>query len=62
MPKSLGDNRNADNFKTLKANYRVTQKSKPLPNYQKNRIKSCQNLWVGSDLFVKLKYESSTII
>jgi len=40
----------------------VAQKSKPLPNDQKivlNRIKS---LSMRLELFVKLKYESSTII
>ena len=37
--------------------YRVAQKSKPLPNGQKIVLKS-----LTLDLFVKLKYESSTII
>jgi len=41
---------------------RVAQKSKPLANYQKNRIKSYKNLSKRLDLCVKLKYESSTII
>jgi len=39
----------------------VGPKSKQLPNDQKNRIKSYQHLWMRSDLFVKLKYQSSTI-
>jgi len=36
----------------------VAQKSKPLPNYKKNRIKSYYEI----RFIVKLKYESSTII
>ena len=40
--------------------YRVAQKSKPLLNDKKNRIKS--NEWMRLDLFVKLKYQSNYII
>ena len=42
--------------------YRVAQKSKPLPNEQKIVLKSYYSLSMRLDLFVKLKYESSTII
>ena len=48
---------------TAKA-YRVAQKSKPLPSDQKtvlNHIEACQSDKIY-DLFVKLKYESSTTI
>ena len=38
--------------------YRVAQKSKPLPNDQKNVLKPVNEI----DLFIKLMYESSTII
>ena len=56
---------NQENIATLqdcnsvyKYNYRVAQKSKPLPNKQKNVLKPVNEI----RFFVKLKYESSTII
>jgi len=39
--------------------YRVAQKSKPLPIFQKIVLKIANEI---IDFFVKLKYESSTII
>ena len=37
-------------------------KSKPLPNYQKNRTKTYISLPMKIHLFVKLEYQSYTII
>jgi len=56
-----GKSMNIVSLQPSKQIYRIGPKSKPLLNYQKNRIKSYESLPMGLDIFVTSKYQSINV-